>query len=441
MANTLVGVYENYNQAQSAMNALLDTGFSRSDVRMSSEGGSESARFSSGTDDGSSTGQGIGGFFRSLFGMDDNYDTSDRRISVYSEAADRGQYIVTVDADSDEESQRALEVMNRFNPIDIDDDDGISDGALSDTSTSYAAGTTGTTGINSTTNTTESRAGGTLEGGTTIPIIEEEMRVGKRAVQRGGVRVYQRVTEKPVQESVNLREEHVHVERHAVNQPATAADLNAFQDKSFELRETSEEAVVSKDARVVEEVVVNKEVTQRTENITDTVRRTDVEIEQLGTTGTRDTTGTFGTTGSTTGIGGTTGSMGMSNNMSETGTTGSSTGTYTSSGPSVATTTGVSGTSAAATYAMDDDEADYRRHYESTYSSVGSSGGAYDDYAPAYRYGSTMAGSDQYRGKRWDDVEPHLRSDWESRNSGGKSGSTWENMKESVRHGWNRMTK
>jgi len=97
------------------------------------------------------------------------------------------------------------------------------------------------------------------------------------------VRVFSRIVETPVNESVNLREEHVSVERHPVDQPISALDKNAFKEQSIELREKAEEAVVQKTARVVEEVVVGKEVSQRQQQVKDTVRRTDVQVEQLGT--------------------------------------------------------------------------------------------------------------------------------------------------------------
>ena len=116
--------------------------------------------------------------------------------------------------------------------------------------------------------------------GTAIPVVEEELAVGKRTVDAGGVRVYRRVVEIPVEESVNLREEHVNVTRNTVNRPATEADLNQGS-KTIELTETAEEAVVGKSARVVEELVVGKSATERTEHIHDTVRRTEVEVEEV----------------------------------------------------------------------------------------------------------------------------------------------------------------
>jgi len=117
-----------------------------------------------------------------------------------------------------------------------------------------------------------------------IPVVQEELRVGKREVERGGVRVWKHVTEIPVEENVNLRQEHVHVERRAVDRPITDADVaTAFKDETVELTERSEEAIVTKDARVVEEVVVSKDVEQRTETVRDTVRKTDVDVEQIDT--------------------------------------------------------------------------------------------------------------------------------------------------------------
>jgi uncharacterized protein (TIGR02271 family) len=102
---------------------------------------------------------------------------------------------------------------------------------------------------------------------TAIPVVQEDLKVGKREVQRGGVRVFSRVVETPVNESVNLREEHVSVERRPVDQPISTADSTAFKEQSIEMREKAEEAVVQKSARVVEEVVVGKETSQRQENI------------------------------------------------------------------------------------------------------------------------------------------------------------------------------
>ena len=132
-----------------------------------------------------------------------------------------------------------------------------------------------------------------------IPIAEEELHVGKREVNRGRVRLHSRVVERPVQEQVSLREEHVEVERRPVSGTTQAGAISGdpFQERTIEVEERGEEAVVSKEARVVEEVVVRKEADQRTETISDTVRKTEVDVEDERSNTVRGT----GTTGSTDG--------------------------------------------------------------------------------------------------------------------------------------------
>ncbi len=121
-------------------------------------------------------------------------------------------------------------------------------------------------------------AGMRRDGDMAIPLVEERLTVGKREVKHGRVRIRSCAVETPVEEQVRLREEHVHVERRAVDRPATDAD-RLFEERALEATETAEEAMVQKEARVREEVTLRKEATERTETVHDTVRRTEVEIE------------------------------------------------------------------------------------------------------------------------------------------------------------------
>jgi uncharacterized protein (TIGR02271 family) len=122
-----------------------------------------------------------------------------------------------------------------------------------------------------------------------IPIVEEELRVGKREVERGGARVRSYVAETPVSEQVNLREEHVSVERRPVDRPVSESDMQSgmLEDRQIDMTETAEEAVVGKEARVREELVVRKTAEERTETVEDNVRHTEVEVDE----GVRETTG------------------------------------------------------------------------------------------------------------------------------------------------------
>jgi uncharacterized protein (TIGR02271 family) len=115
-------------------------------------------------------------------------------------------------------------------------------------------------------------------GATTIPIVEEKLDVSKREVGHGRVRVHSHVVETPVKETVSLREEHVDVQRRPVDRAVGTGD-DAFRDRTIEMEERGEEPVITKNAHVTEEVTLGK--TSETENrtVSDTVRRTEVEIE------------------------------------------------------------------------------------------------------------------------------------------------------------------
>ena len=117
----------------------------------------------------------------------------------------------------------------------------------------------------------------------TIPVVEENLNVGKREVERGGARIRSRIIEKPVEENIRLREEHVVVNRRPVDREITDADLKNFQPGEMEITERAEVPIVGKQARVVEEVEVGKNVTEREETIRDTVRSTDVDVEEIDT--------------------------------------------------------------------------------------------------------------------------------------------------------------
>jgi uncharacterized protein (TIGR02271 family) len=129
-----------------------------------------------------------------------------------------------------------------------------------------------------------------------IPVVEEQVRVGKRRIERGGVRVRSYVLERPVEQDVTLREERVQVERRPVDRPAGTVPADAFREREIEVTATGEEAVVQKDARIIEEVAVRKEAEERVETVRDTVRKTEVEVENLGTERTAPRTATTQTT-------------------------------------------------------------------------------------------------------------------------------------------------
>ncbi|HEX6289979.1 MAG TPA: YsnF/AvaK domain-containing protein [Herpetosiphonaceae bacterium] len=265
-------------------------------------------------------GAGIGAAAGGLVGALVGAGIPEEDAHVYAEGIRRGGALVAVQVATDDEANRAADIMDRHNVVDIDErgstyrQSGWSRFDESATPyTDFDRSRTAGTAYGSTTNvsgtdfdTTRTGYSSTnLEHGgeAKIPIIEEELRIGKREVEGGGVRVNTRIEETPVNEQVTLREERVDVHRKPVDRPVSDADLANLQEGTFEVRERSEEAIVDKQARVVEEVHLRKDVEEHTENIQDTVRRTDVDVDQIssertvGYTDTDRTTTGFNRTG------------------------------------------------------------------------------------------------------------------------------------------------
>jgi len=132
-----------------------------------------------------------------------------------------------------------------------------------------------------------------VDGDVRIPLMEEQLQVGKHEVRRGLVRVHKRVESEQQSVNVPLREETVHVERHAVSGEYSGnVPSNAFQEQDIEIELRGEEADVQKRAVVREEVEIDKDVVERNQQVTDTVRREDVHVHDADTTvGMTDSTG------------------------------------------------------------------------------------------------------------------------------------------------------
>jgi stress response protein YsnF len=114
-----------------------------------------------------------------------------------------------------------------------------------------------------------------------IPVIEEHLEVGKRQVETGRTNITTRVVERKVEGAIDLKKERVEIERTPVNRPLTAADGDAFKEQNFEIIEHAEIPVVTKEARVVEEITIRKDVEQHQETIRETLRNTEVKAEHL----------------------------------------------------------------------------------------------------------------------------------------------------------------
>lgn len=234
---------------------------------------------------------------------------------AYAEGIRRGGSLVSVHA-HDADAARVISILQAEGPVDIDhrrgtylssgwsrfdENAGPYTGPVGEAKAgSGLAGAAGALrGTDRTTSTTATGTAARTPAGTGeehIPVVEESLAVGKRAVERGQVRIHSRVVETPVEETVNLRDESVHVERRAVSDTSGVVPEDAFRERTVEFTETDEEAVVAKQARLTGEVVVSKDVETREEVVRDTVRKTEVEVEGDPATRAKPTTATTGTT-------------------------------------------------------------------------------------------------------------------------------------------------
>jgi uncharacterized protein (TIGR02271 family) len=352
MSHTVVGVFNSNEEAQRARQDLLQHGFDDADVTVkahSADTDTSGSTTNTSTSDNRDEGfmASVGSFFSNIFGGDESDSTGH-----YSEAVRRGRAVVTVTVQDETAATRAQSALASCGAVNID--------ALADSWRQE-----GYSGFDASAQPFTSEQV-QAERTKVIPVVREELEVGKREVDLGAVRVFARTVEKPVTETVDLREQHASIERRPVDRVATAADLNAFQEGSIEIRETAERAVVNKSARVVEEVTVGTASTIKQETVSDTVRNTVVDVQRDGD--------------------------------------------------------------------HKADSAGYQSHFESNY---GSQGERFEDYQPAYSYGSTLHSDQRYASaSSWNDVEANAQRDWTSKNPD----TPWERVKGAVQHGWESMT-
>lgn len=246
---TVIGVFKSKEQAVKAADELARSGYGKEHIDVSAHG----------TDLEEHRHESTNTFFTNLFGR--HPDAKD-----HYEVARRGT-VVTVHTDKMENAKKAATILDKHGALNVGDE----------AKAYHAKPTTGHTGKATDTkdHTTKTAKG------ETIPVIEENLEVGKKEVTTGGVKVHSRILEKPVEKKLRLREEMVDVKREPVNREATKADLEGFREGSMTIKEKAEKPVVNKEARVVEEVHVDKKSKKRSETLRDSVRKTEVEVDKI----------------------------------------------------------------------------------------------------------------------------------------------------------------
>jgi uncharacterized protein (TIGR02271 family) len=267
---TAICSFDSRAQAERAADLLIERGLRRDFVYMKA-GQTDAAGATSAAD------RSGPGFFLRLFSDLFGDPDASAKASHYDDAVARGETVLVVDVADDRELAIVREAMSRIGgSVDVEGAATAQGGATAPTASPATAGASMQAPP------AARQAPSALEESTVVPVVEEALTVGKRTVATGGIRVVKRIVETPVSEAVRVLEERAVVERRAVDRPATEADFASFPEGTLEIRERTEEPVVAKAARVVEEVIVGKEVREHDETVTDSVRRTDVDVEPIG---------------------------------------------------------------------------------------------------------------------------------------------------------------
>ena len=290
--NTLSAFFDSRSDAENAGSRLKDAGIPENAIRFMP--GYEADDAVAGDSERSGFWSGLADWF---------FPDEDR--ATYAEGLSRGGFLVSVQVDGSN-YETAHDILDDEGSIDIDEraDTWRNEGWDAKRSTeSYATSAYDASqqrkfddDLDKVAQATGSAREDTFDAGLrdeAIPVVEENLRVGKRDVNNGSVRVRAYTVETPVREDVSVRDEKVEIERRPVDRPLTDGD-RAFTDRTISAEEHHEEAVVSKDARVVEEIGIRKTASDRTETVNDTVRKTEVEIEDERRAGQSQSQGSFG---------------------------------------------------------------------------------------------------------------------------------------------------
>lgn len=235
MSTIVVGLYKETGSAKKAFQALIAAGCQETDIE--TFGGADSA---------DKAAQGLlgHGFEKEL-------------AEQYGAAVRRGHTLVAADI-ADQDADAAEAILDEYGAIGLPEAPAVQKAA-------------------------QKASNGSNVAQETLQSVKEEVEIGKRRVAKGGVKATLEVSETPVRETVTLRDEAVDVEHRTVDRPLSADEEKAaFDDKTIELTATSEMPEITKEARVVEEVVLSKTASEQEKTVEAVARRTDVKVEPVG---------------------------------------------------------------------------------------------------------------------------------------------------------------
>lgn len=228
----VIGLYDDPEKAKQAIEALMEAGLLEEDVELLNEADDDIERY-------------IG-----------EMGIAQREAHLYAEAVRHGKAVVSA-ATVEEQIDEVLDILDRNGAMNLDEvakELGLSE---------------------------EEGGGGQESESTEIPLVEEELSVGKRRM-RATKRVTTEVTEQPVEETINLEEERIEVSETESDRELSPGEAEqAFKEETRDFEETREVPEVKKQARETGKVKISKGTSTREEKVRGSVRKTEVRTEDL----------------------------------------------------------------------------------------------------------------------------------------------------------------
>jgi uncharacterized protein (TIGR02271 family) len=268
---TLVAAFDTPEHAMAAVNALKAEGFHSDDVSVFDHSRLKVGKDVVGTEPEQY------GVWQRLFGDDLNHYEA----SVYGSTIDDGGTVVSVRVPQDQVAH-ASGVLDLHHPINVQDR-AVTSGIAAPAHVEAAARSMAAVPLAKAQTVAVTPKLAEVHSDT-LRLAEEQLQVGKKLVETGRTRVRRFTTERDAAEDVTLHEEHAEVLRQAISEPAELTDID-WADKELEVTESKEQALVSKTARVVEEVSLRKKGDDHVETIHEKLRRQQAEVERVDAAG------------------------------------------------------------------------------------------------------------------------------------------------------------
>ena len=379
MLNKVVVVYRNDEVARAAANELLEDGFSRDQIYISTDDDVRQVRdyHRIGEDTLLQDTRGsLGDFYRSVIGVDGMLENA----AAYTDALQNGRVIVSVDTDSEDKAREAAKTMNHFETVGFDELTGFSDLATSQ----------------------EKKTGTPYE------------------VAGTGVLIFKNLQSQGNQMDTN-------------NTQTSSSDFNRKVNQKAESAKDSMESAAHTTKNKMEDAAdaTYNAMEKAVDKTSDALKKAGDSVKEMFTGDHKDKNASSAHTAADTSLHRTTTDASSVNTAAEA-SAAAAAADASSTRPATGSSTAHTTTASSSTSDNNYGEEAFKKHWKISY---WTSGGKYEDCQPAYQYGAQLAENEKkHLNRKWEEVEPSAKAAWELYNR--DSEKSWDYNKAAIKFGW-----